>query len=39
LRRKRFSAARDLWERTEREASLARSNATKDRVRRQCVTA
>ena len=38
LRRKRFSAAREVWEeRIAREASLTRSKATNDEVRRQRV--
>src|SRR5215469_2999547 len=39
LRRKRFSAARDLWERIARQTSRTRSKATPEEVRRQCATA
>jgi hypothetical protein len=39
LRRKRFSAARVLWERATRKTSRTASNTTKDNVRKQCATA
>ena len=39
LRRKRFSAARALWECIAREASRTRSTTTKDNVRKQCAKA
>ena len=39
LRRKRFSAARALWECAAREASRTRSTTTKDNVRTHCATA
>ena len=39
LRRKRFSAARELRERTASKASVPKSKAAADEVRRQCATA
>src|SRR5579863_6627795 len=39
FRRKRFSAARALWEHAARKASWTRSTKTKDNVRKQCATA
>jgi len=39
LRRKRFSAAKVLWEHATKKASRTKSNTIKDNARKQCATA